>query len=1468
MRVDAVLGLCLSLPGVDTCTGFAHLSRISDERIDKIGRKHTVGTVHKCRVVSHSLIDGLANVSLEESILAAPFLTYSDVKVGSAVSGKILSVETYGVIVSLADRVRGLCPSVHLGELLVKNPQTKFKIGTKVKCHVLSVDAAKSRVVLSMKASFCESDLPRIMEYSDASPGTICDGFISAIKDFGCIITFFNDVHGLAPRDMLGVDGIIKGELEPEGCFRVGQTVKVKVLSCTPAESKMLLTLDLAATGSSDTSQKSSRCRELIGTCVNGTVLQKSEEAVEFRIEGDDEIVGILRVDHMSDHDALVDELVDTYEVGQTVENMLVLQASDTKKQVVLTVKPSLVAAASADKLPSEFDSVSVGDVLPGYVSNVTPFGVFVNFMSSLSGLAMRSNVADEFVTDPSKHFETGQSVRARVLKIDVDAQKLELSLMQSDCESDDASFLTTYFADVCTIADVEGRQEDELKWYAGLSIGGTVSGVVESMKYGGVIIDLGNDVTGFVKQEHCKGIKCEIGETVKARILDADPRKAIVDLSLLPDLIKKASKKSTKVKVGSHVKGTVHLVKNGYLVLTLDKSGSICFANCHDYNSRVVNAQSVYSLGSTVDLQVVRVGSKVRSGNQHEACALAKVVSEDAPAQTNKKQKTFDLDNNLTSLADVEVGMLTTGQINKIHRNHMTVILGPKIAGRVHMSEVCDDASSDVHVFSNYQVGQRVSGRVIALDDTEEQTFVDVSLRPSVVKATDLPTAISFGSLAPGQSFYAPIDKVEEGYLSVCLSRAVRGRVTAVDASETLSTASELSKHFQPGHVVKTTVLAVNEQKKTVDLSLLDATGIKVGDTRVGIVTRIKDGEGMFLQLANMQHGRVHVTDTSDQLTANPFKAYQTGQLVKCAVVGVDADNIDLSTRESVLQGQPSAGDDIRDMNLADVQVGQKFQGYVRRIAKQGCFVSLGRASVGRVILRELSDSFVSDPAKDFPAGKLVSGVVINVDSKAGKVDLSLKKKGAGSSGQADSDFEALEVGQKLKCNVRRVETYGIFLSIQKSSCVGLCHKTEVSDTRVKDLSSKYSTGDFVQAVVLKLNPQKKQISLSMKASHFDDDDGQEDENAAESVEEDMGEPAEDTADESDSSDEDESDEDEDSDGDAVLAVEEPEDFDLGLQKRPETAVADKEDSDDDSDDDSEEDSDDEEDTTGDDEEETTKSSAKPTTKSGTADSDTSIDEEKDDSEESEESEEEQTLQHREKRRKVADDTVDATPEDAELRMRQREDALADPDAQLLTDDDYQREVIASPNSSIAWIKYMAFQLSVGEIEKARKVVEKALKTISFRKEDEKLNVWVASLNLEKIYGTKESLMQVFERAVMYNDPKQVYVKMVEIHRKAEDLEMVEDLYKIMTRKFKNSAEIWCDYGAFKLEQADSAAAKGILEKSLAVLDRKKRPSTHPHPDALHTRRHTICACGLSHFLLCSCHCRRGRCIGHQQIR
>ncbi|PKU28147.1 protein hypothetical protein [Limosa lapponica baueri] len=61
-------------------------------------------------------------------------------------------------------------------------------------------------------------------------------------------------------------------------------------------------------------------------------------------------------------------------------------------------------------------------------------------------------------------------------------------------------------------------------------------------------------------------------------------------------------------------------------------------------------------------------------------------------------------------------------------------------------------------------------------------------------------------------------------------------------------------------------------------------------------------------------------------------------------------------------------------------------------------------------------------------------------------------------------------------------------------------------------------------------------------------------------------------------------------------------------------------------------------------------------------------------------------------------------------------EASLMDPSRQPQSADDFDRLVLSSPNSSILWLQYMAFHLQATEIEKARAVAERALKTICFR--------------------------------------------------------------------------------------------------------------------------------------------------------
>jgi rRNA biogenesis protein RRP5 len=103
----------------------------------------------------------------------------------------------------------------------------------------------------------------------------------------------------------------------------------------------------------------------------------------------------------------------------------------------------------------------------------------------------------------------------------------------------------------------------------------------------------------------------------------------------------------------------------------------------------------------------------------------------------------------------------------------------------------------------------------------------------------------------------------------------------------------------------------------------------------------------------------------------------------------------------------------------------------------------------------------------------------------------------------------------------------------------------------------------------------------------------------------------------------------------------------------------------------------------------------------------------------------------------------------------------------------DFERLLLGSPNSSYLWIQYMSFQLQLSEVEKSREIGRRAIKTINFREEQEKLNVWIALLNLENVYGTLESLETTFKQAARANDSKTIHLRLASIFDQSDKLEV-----------------------------------------------------------------------------------------------
>ena len=76
-----------------------------------------------------------------------------------------------------------------------------------------------------------------------------------------------------------------------------------------------------------------------------------------------------------------------------------------------------------------------------------------------------------------------------------------------------------------------------------------------------------------------------------------------------------------------------------------------------------------------------------------------------------------------------------------------------------------------------------------------------------------------------------------------------------------------------------------------------------------------------------------------------------------------------------------------------------------------------------------------------------------------------------------------------------------------------------------------------------------------------------------------------------------------------------------------------------------------------------------------------------------------------------------------------------------------------------------MAFQLELSEVDKAREIAERAIRSISIGQDTEKFNVWVGLLNLENTFGNEDTLEEAFKQACQYNDPQEIHERMISIY-------------------------------------------------------------------------------------------------------
>ena len=199
-------------------------------------------------------------------------------------------------------------------------------------------------------------------------------------------------------------------------------------------------------------------------------------------------------------------------------------------------------------------------------------------------------------------------------------------------------------------------------------------------------------------------------------------------------------------------------------------------------------------------------------------------------------------------------------------------------------------------------------------------------------------------------------------------------------------------------------------------------------------------------------------------------------GTEVTCKILKIDEvqQNIIVSRRKLIEEERNQQKREFLD----SVEIGQVAKGEVKNIADFGAFIDLGGID-GLLHITDMSWGRISHPSEMLAIGDDVEVKILDIDAVKDKVSLGLKQK---SENPWTSVEEKYPIGSKIKGQVVNIMSYGAFVKLE-TGIEGLVHISEMSWTRrINHPSDVVAIGDSVEAVVLNINKDKEEISLSLK--------------------------------------------------------------------------------------------------------------------------------------------------------------------------------------------------------------------------------------------------------------------------------------------------------------------------------------------------------------------------------------------------
>ena len=258
-------------------------------------------------------------------------------------------------------------------------------------------------------------------------------------------------------------------------------------------------------------------------------------------------------------------------------------------------------------------------------------------------------------------------------------------------------------------------------------------------------------------------------------------------------------------------------------------------------------------------------------------------------------------------------------------------------------------------------------------------------------------------------------------------------------------------------------------------NIKILSETGQTVsckvtGYNRGGLVAYVGNIQG-FIPLSQLSNApRPEAADDT-----GAHMASMVGKTLNTKVLEINR----LRSRVILSEKQASQENKVQQKErlLKELEVGKTVKGKVSGISSFGVFVNLGGAD-GLIHISELSWGQVKNLEDMLNVGDEIEVYVLKVDVDTKKIALSLKRTQQEPWALAESRYRE---GQLVSATITRLTNFGAFAKLD-SGLEGLIHISELSEKRVNNPKEVVKEGDAVTLKVLKVEPEKRRIALSLR--------------------------------------------------------------------------------------------------------------------------------------------------------------------------------------------------------------------------------------------------------------------------------------------------------------------------------------------------------------------------------------------------